>query len=99
MIGIGWINFDFGTARVLVFIKHPLERLSAVGGAKDPAFLVGAIGMAEYGDEQAIRVARVDGNLGNLLAIAQSKMGPGLASVSGFVNAVADREIGPLQTL
>ena len=45
----------------------------------------------------AVGIAGIDGQRGNLLAIAQAEMRPGLARVGGFVNAVANGEIGAMQ--
>src|SRR5579864_1534460 len=55
--------------------------------------------MAEHGGKNAIGVPRVDGEGGDLLAIAQAEMRPCFAGVGGFVDSVAGGEIGPLQTL
>src|SRR5258708_38108253 len=49
-------------------------------------------------DKQFVRVARINGNLRNLLAIAQSEMRPSFSRISGLVNAIANGEIGPLQS-
>ncbi len=53
--------------------------------------------MAEHCHEEPVRISWIDRYLGNLLAIAQAKVRPGLAGVDGFVDAVADRKVGPLQ--
>src|SRR5882672_11308979 len=55
--------------------------------------------MAESGDEQAIRVFRIDGDLWNLLRVAQAEMRPRRAGIRRFVDAVADREVRPRQSL
>ena len=53
--------------------------------------------MAEDGDEQPVRIAWIDDDLRDLLAVAQAEMRPRLSGVGGFVDAVARREIGTLQ--
>src|SRR6476660_4239021 len=53
--------------------------------------------MAEDRDEEFVGVARIDGDLRNLLAVAQAEMRPCLAGVDGLVNSVARREVGTLQ--
>src|SRR5258708_5951978 len=53
--------------------------------------------MAEHCHEQPVRISWIDGDLRNLLAIAKAKMRPGLAGVDGFVDAIADGKVGPLQ--
>ena len=55
--------------------------------------------MPEHRDENAIRVARIDDDRGNLLPVAQSEMAPRLPGVARLVDAVADREVRPLQPL
>src|SRR4029453_8757952 len=46
---------------------------------------------------QPVGVTRIDDDLRDLLAIAQSKMGPRLPRVRRLVDAVAGREIGTLE--
>ena len=46
--------------------------------------------MAEHGSEDSIGIARIDGKCGNLEAVAQAEMSPGLSGVGGFVDSVAD---------
>lgn len=53
--------------------------------------------MPGHGGENFVGILGIDGEFWNLLAVAQAKMGPGLAGVSGFVNAIADGEIRPMQ--
>ena len=53
--------------------------------------------MAEHGDEETVRILRVDDDLRNLLAVAKTEVRPGLARVGRFVDAVAGRQIRPLQ--
>ncbi len=53
--------------------------------------------MSSDGDKEPVRIARVDRYRGNLLAIAQAKMRPGRARVGGFVDSVADGQIGAMQ--
>src|SRR5436305_9981102 len=46
-----------------------------------------------------IGIAGIDGELRNLLAVAQAEVRPGLARVGRFVNAVANRQVRPMQPL
>src|SRR4051794_1495849 len=50
--------------------------------------------MSEHGDVDAIGILRIDQNRSDLLAIAQSKMGPGLAAIARLVHPIASREVG-----
>ena len=97
-VGIRGIDLDVGAAGVFVLGDNSLPGLTAVGRAIDSALFAGSVRMAEHGGENAIRVARIDGERGNLLSIAQAEMRPGFAGVGGFVDAVADREIGAMQS-
>ena len=45
-----------------------------------------------------IGIARIDCYLRDLLTIAQPEMGPGLPAISRFVKAVANREVGAMQS-
>jgi len=54
--------------------------------------------VAQDSGKNLIRIARIDSQGRNLLAVSQAEMRPGLAGVGRFVNAVADREIGPVQS-
>ena len=53
--------------------------------------------MAEHGGEDSIGIAGIDGERGNLLAIAQAEMSPGFSGVGGFINSVADGKVGAMQ--
>ena len=55
--------------------------------------------MAEHRDEQAIRVARIDDDLRNLLTVAQSEVRPGFSGVRRFVDTVAHGQVGTLIAL
>ena len=98
-VGVRGIEGDVDAAGVLVLVEHLLEGLAAVGGAEEAALRVGAVRMAQHRDEQAVRVARIDDDLRNLLAVAQAQVRPGLAGVGGLVDAVAGGEVGALQPL
>ena len=55
--------------------------------------------MAEDRGEDAVRVARVDDDLRDLLPVAQAEVRPGPPRVGRFVDAVADGKVGALQAL
>ena len=55
--------------------------------------------MPRHRGKHLVRIARIDGELRNLLAVAQAKVRPGLARVGRFVNAIAYRQIRPMQPL
>src|SRR3982751_5785387 len=49
-------------------------------------------------DENGVCVSGVDYDLRNLLAVAQTEMRPGPSRICRFVDAVADGQVGTLQT-
>ena len=74
-----------------------LPGLAAVGGTEKAALFVRTVGMAEHGGENSIGIARIDGQRGDLLAVAQAEMSPGLSGVGRFVDSVANGEVGAMQ--
>ena len=82
-------------ARVLVLVEHLLERPAAVRGSEDAALRVRPVGMAERRDEDPVRVAGVDVDHRDHLAVEESEVRPGPARVGRLVDAVAGGEIGP----
>ncbi len=91
------IEGEVDGACVVILVENFLPAIAAIGGTEDAAFGVGAVGMAEDGDEDAIGILRVDDDIGDLLAVAQTEMFPGVASVGGFVNSVARGKVGTAQ--
>src|SRR5579859_5838049 len=55
--------------------------------------------MSENCGKNFIRVARIDGERRDLLSIHQAEMRPGLTGVGGLVDAIANGEIGTVQSL
>ena len=76
------IHFDVRAACVLIPVEDFFPGDAAVGGAKDSALFVWAVGMTEHGGEYAIWIARVNGERRNLLAVAQAEMHPSFSRVS-----------------
>src|SRR5277367_3685628 len=91
------VDLDVGAAGVGINVKHLLPRHTAVSGAEDTTLFVRTVRMAENRGEQLARVMRIDSKLRNLLPVAQAKMLPGLARVSGPIYAVANGEVGAPQ--
>src|SRR6185503_463532 len=95
--GVRRIEHDVDAAGVGILIENLLERASAVGGAEDAALLVRSVRMAQDRDEQTIGILRIDGDLRDLLAVAEAEARPRLARVGRLVDAVAGREVRTLQ--
>ena len=53
--------------------------------------------MASDGNQNCIGIARVNGNLRDLLPVAQTKVQPGATRICRSVNPVSDRQVGSLQ--
>src|SRR5262249_25967144 len=83
------IEREINAAGVFVLVENFAPGLTAVSGAEDAAFGVGAIGVAESRDVGDVWIFGMYGNAANGTRIAEANRGPGLASVDGFVNAVA----------
>ena len=96
-VRIGRIDHDFRSAGILILAQDFFKGLPSIRRAVDPALGVRAVRMTQDGGKDPVRVPRVDGELRDLLALAQSEMGPGPAGVDGFIDAVADREVGSLK--
>src|SRR5207247_8876020 len=95
----GGIKGDVRSACVGVLVEHFLERSCPIGRTEAPALLVRAVRMAEYRNEKPVRIASIDDDLRNLLAVAQPEVRPALAAVGGFIDAVAGGEVRALQPL
>ena len=91
------VEGEVDRAGVLVFVEHSLPRPSAVARAIDAAFVVRAVRMSERRREDAIGILRIDQQRTDLPGLAEAQVFPCLACVGGFVDAVADREVRPLQ--
>jgi len=68
-------------AGVLVLVQHLLPDLAAVDRAEHAPLGVRPVRVAEHGDEGPVLVLRVDDHGGDLLAVAEAGIGPGLAAV------------------
>src|SRR5207237_419135 len=93
-VRIARIDPDVVGARVFVLVENLLKGLATVGGSKDTALLVRSVGMAEGGDEEPIRILRVDGDHRDHLRVVQAEVRPRLAGVGRFIHAVTDGEVG-----
>src|SRR6185437_1353116 len=92
------VNLYVGRAGAVVDEENPLKCFSSVECAIEAALLVRSVGMAFYGNEDAVRIGGIDGELADLLAVADClQVRPCFSSVGGFIDAVASGEIGPLQ--
>src|ERR1700749_4425761 len=55
--------------------------------------------MSRHRNEDLVRVLRIDGDLSDLLPVAQARqMGPCLARIGGLVHTVTGGKVGPLQS-
>src|SRR6266853_2460554 len=84
-----WIERAINGARFVVLVKNLVPGCAAVGGAIDTTLRVRAIGMAERGDQNMVRIARIDPNSRDVLRLLQSDVLPGFAAVGGLVDSIA----------
>jgi hypothetical protein len=95
---IARIDQHIARADVLIVIKNFFECFSPIERSINAAFFVRPIGMTDYGNKDAVWIFWIDGQLRDLLTVAQSEMRPRLSGVSRFINAVADRKVRPMQS-
>src|SRR5207248_8983152 len=62
------------------------------------ALLVRPVRMPGHGHEKSVGILWIHSQLRDLLTVAQSQMGPRLASIDRFVNSIADRKVRPMQS-
>src|SRR5258706_1225738 len=96
-VGIRGVDLYVGGSGVLVFVNDLLPSLAAVSRTEQAALFIGAVGMAEHGCKNPVRIAWVDGECGNLQAITQAEMSPGFTGGRRFVDSVAHRKIGAME--
>src|SRR5206468_9502417 len=75
-------------AGVLVLEEDLVPAPPAIRRAEDPALGIGTVGMAEGGQEHAVRIARVDQDAADLLRVAETDVRPGAAAIRRLVRAV-----------
>ena len=92
-IGIVRIEGQVNGASLVILEQNLLPGLAAIAGAEDAAVRIGAISMAERGNIDKIRIARMNQNSGDVLRVVQANVGPGFAAVSRFVYAIAIRDV------
>ena len=69
--------------------QHARPGLAAVGGAIDAALLLRAGQAAERAGEDDVGVGRIDDDASDAAGFIEAHVGPGVAGVGGFVDAVA----------
>src|SRR5581483_12035534 len=78
-----------GESGVLAYVQDFLPGLAAIGSAIEAAISTWRPQRSFGGNENCVAVFRADSNATNVLRVLQSQIGPALAAVFGFVNAVA----------
>src|ERR1700722_15132792 len=87
-MGIGGIEGDINSSRILVLVENFVPCFAAIAGAEDSAFRVSAKRMAQSGHEYDIRIFGVYDDLANGPGITQPHVLPGFSAIDGFINAV-----------
>src|SRR5882762_3838348 len=92
-VRIARIENEVNAAGVVVEIENFFPVLAAVAGAKDAAFGVRAVGMAQGGDECDIRIRGMNDDFADVPGVLQTDVGPSLPGVIRTIDAVAERDI------
>src|SRR6267378_4537490 len=87
------IAFDALPGGAVVEIENFFPVLAAVAGAKDAAFGVRAVGMAQGGDECDIGIRGMNDDFADVQGVLQTDVGPSLPGVIRTIDAVAERDI------
>src|SRR5262249_5678598 len=80
-VGAVAVEGDIDHAGVLVDEEDVRPGFAAVGGFVDAALFVGSPEMAEGGDVGGVGIGGMDGDAADVVGIAESQVGPGLAAV------------------
>src|SRR5437868_6859583 len=80
------------TGRTIWSSQHFLPGLAAVGGFENAALVIVIPHMAGCTHQDGIAILGIDENLGDVLAVFKSDVGPVLATVSRLVHSVANRD-------
>jgi pyridoxal biosynthesis lyase PdxS len=70
------IDLDLRCSGELVDKENVLEGLAAIRRSIEAALLIRPIGMSGHGNEDAVRIMRVNGDLADLLSIAKTEVRP-----------------------
>src|SRR5579864_2114142 len=84
---------QIGGTRLVILVQHLLPGLPAIAGAKDSALFVRAERVPDRGNENNVRIVRVDQNLRDVMRIFESNVSPRLSGVDRFVHAIPIRYI------
>jgi len=79
---------DVLDADLVVDVERLLPRLAAVGAAIQPALFRVRVDVALRGDEDEVRIVRINKDGGDLLRLVEPQVLPGLAGVHRLVDAV-----------
>ena len=83
------VGVEIDGAGLVVLEENFLPGFPAVGGAKDAARVVRAIGVAESGNVHEVGIFRMHEDARDVLRVFEADVRPGLSGVSGLVHAVA----------
>jgi hypothetical protein len=87
-VGMLRIEGEVDGATRVVAVEHLPPALAAVGGLEHPALHVASMRMAEGGDVDDVRIARVDADLRDRVRLGEPNVRPGLAGVDRLVDAI-----------
>jgi hypothetical protein len=85
------MNDDFDGADIVV-AEDFLPVVSAVGGFENAALGIRRVEMTDRRDEKDVRVARIDGNLSDVLRVRETNARPRFSCVGRFVHPVSEAD-------
>ncbi len=87
------VENDVDGAGAVVKIENFFPGFAAVPSAEDAALRVRAVSVAKSGNESDVGIRWMNDDGPNVARVFEADVGPGLASVSGFVNAIAEGDV------
>src|SRR5690606_38815440 len=92
-LGVVGVQDQVGSPSLVTLIKDLFPRLSAVGGLEDPALLVGAERMAQYGCIDDVGIGGMYPHPRDRLRFLEAGVGPGLSCINGLIYPVALHDV------
>src|SRR5206468_1449237 len=84
------VDDDFDGAHISILEQHLLPRATTVARTEHAALLVRGIEMPDGGDEHHRRVARIDGDLSDVLRVLEADVCPRRARIGGLVHPIPE---------
>src|SRR5215467_11093524 len=93
------VHCQVRSASVFVDKEDPLPGFAAIGCSKDPSLRLRSVAVTDSRDKHDVRIVWIDYDAGDSTRLVETRVGPCLAAVSGFVDAIADRDVAANEAL